>query len=101
MLASLCAPALIFVAFSITQIVIDIYKAMYNTALVKFTVMVVFTILLNVLCQRGMGIISWVIVFIPFIMMSIITVLLLTLFGLSPTVGPPRPIWPDKPDRPN
>ena len=91
MIDSLCAPALVFIAFSLTQIIIDMYKSMYNTALVKMTVMVVFTIILNVLCQRGMGVVAWIIVFIPFIMMSVITVLLLTFFGLAPTVGSAKP----------
>ena len=87
MIDQLCPPALLYVAFSITQIIIDIFKNMYNTAFFKFIVMIIFTIVLNVLCQRGLGIISWMIVFIPFIMMTIITSLLLVVFGLSPTTG--------------
>jgi hypothetical protein len=43
--------------------------------------------MLNILCDRGLGIISWFIVFIPFIMMTIITSLLLFVFGLSPSSG--------------
>jgi len=49
--------------------------------------MILFTIVLNILCDRGLGIISWFIVFIPFIMMTIITSLLLFVFGLSPSTG--------------
>jgi len=60
---------------------------MYNTALVKFIVMIIFTFLLNLLCQRGLTIISWFIVFIPFITMTVITTLLLIIFGLSPFTG--------------
>ena len=84
---NLCAPALLYLVFSLTQIIIDIFKNMYNTAFFKFIVMILFTLGLNILCQRGLGIISWFIVFIPFIMMTIITTLLLFVFGLSPSKG--------------
>lgn len=84
---NLCAPALIYVAFSLTQIIIDTFKGLYNTALLKVIVMVIITILLNALCQSGMGIISWIIVFIPFIFMSVIVVILLYVFGLDAATG--------------
>jgi ABC-type polysaccharide transport system permease subunit len=84
---NLCAPALIYVAFSLTQIIIDTFKGLYNTAFLKIFVMIIITILLNSLCQAGMGIISWVIVFIPFIFMTIIVAILLYVFGLDPSTG--------------
>lgn len=84
---SLCAPALIYVAFSLTQIVIDTFKGLYNTAFFKVIIMIIITILLNTLCQSGMGIISWIIVFIPFIFMSVIVAILLFVFGLDPYSG--------------
>ncbi len=87
MLERICAPALLYIAFSVTQIIIDIFKGMTNTAFFKFIVMVVFAIILNALCSRGLGVISWFIVFVPFIMMTIITTMLLFVFGLSPSSG--------------
>ena len=84
---NLCAPALIYVAFSLTQIIIDTFKGLYNTAFFKIIVMIIITILLNALCQSGMGIISWLIVFIPFIFMSVIVAILLYVFGLDPETG--------------
>jgi len=84
---NLCAPALIYVAFSLTQIIIDTFKGLYNTAFFKAIVMIIITILLNALCESGMGIISWVIVFIPFIFMSVIIAILLYVFGLDPATG--------------
>jgi len=87
MIEKLCAPALLYVAFSITQIIIDIFKGMYNTAFFKFIVMSIFTVVLNILCKRGLGVVSWMIVFVPFIMMTVITTLLLFVFGLSPAKG--------------
>ena len=84
---NLCGPALIYLIFSLTQIIIDIFKQLYNTAFLKFIVMIIFTTLLNILCQRGLGVISWMIVFIPFIFMTLITSILLFAFGLTPSRG--------------
>jgi hypothetical protein len=83
----LCPPALIYLVFSTTQIIIDIFKGLYNTAFFKFIVMFMVTILLNALCQESLGIISWIIVFIPFIFMTIIVSMLLYIFGLNATTG--------------
>ena len=85
MLDKVCPPALLYLGFSLTQIVIDTFKKEYNTAFFKTIVMIVFTLLLNILCDRGLGIVSWLIVSIPFILMTYITAVLLYLFGLSPT----------------
>lgn len=83
----LCAPAIIYVIFSATQIIIDLYRGFYNTSLVKGFVMIMVTLLLNILCERGLGVISWIIVFIPFILMTVIVTLLLYFFGLNATSG--------------
>ena len=83
----LCAPALIYLIFSFSQIIIDIFKKMYNTALVKFIIMILFTVLLNMLCQMELSIVSWIIIIIPFIFMSVITTILLFVFGLDPKNG--------------
>ena len=84
---SVCSPAIIYVVFSVTQIIIDLVKGLYNTALVKVIVMLMVTLLLNILCERGLGVISWIIVFIPFILMTVIVTLLLYFFGLNATTG--------------
>ena len=85
--SAFCPPALIYLAFSFTQILIDLFKGMYNVAFFKFLTMIIFSLLLNILCQQGLGIISWTIVFVPFMLMSIITAILLFVFGLDPTTG--------------
>uniref|UniRef100_A0A6C0EEY6 Uncharacterized protein n=1 Tax=viral metagenome TaxID=1070528 RepID=A0A6C0EEY6_9ZZZZ len=83
----LCTPAIIYVVFSVVQIIMDLYTGLINTAVVKFFIMIIMTILLNVLCQRDLAIISWIIVFIPFIMMTFIVSLILYIFGLSKATG--------------
>lgn len=83
MIDNLCPPAILYMGFSLTQIIIDTFKGFYNTAFFKSVVMVVFTLLLNILCKRGLSIISWLIVFIPFILMTYITAVLMFVFGLN------------------
>ena len=84
---NICSPAIIYLGFSITQIIIDIYKNMYNTAFLKFVVSIVFTIILNIICERGLSVISWIIVFVPFMFITVITSILLYMFGLDPFFG--------------
>ena len=83
----LCAPAIIYLIFSLTQIIIDTFKGMYNTALMKVVVMIMVTILLNFLCSSKLTVVSWIIVFIPFIFMTVIVTMLLYFFGLDATTG--------------
>ena len=99
---NLCPPALIYLFFSATQVIIDLYKGLYNTAVLKFIIMIMVTILLNALCQGGLGIISWIIVFIPFIFMTVVVSILLYVFGLNAATGKiekqgPHPPPPPKP----
>ena len=84
---NLCAPSIIYLIFSMTQIIIDTFKGLYNTAFIKIIVMVMVTLLLNILCESGLGIISWVIVFIPFMLMTVVVSMILYVFGLDATSG--------------
>lgn len=83
----LCAPAIIYIAFSLTQIIIDFFKGHSNVGFMKIIVTIIFTFMLEFLCRQGLSFISWIIVFIPFIFMSIIVGLLLLLFGYDPETG--------------
>ena len=76
----LCVPALIYLIFGT-------YKGLYNMAFMQIFITILFTYLLNVLCRGGLGIISWLIVAIPFLLMSVIAVILLGVFGLNPATG--------------
>jgi len=83
MFEKICAPALIYLVFSLTQIIIDTMTGLYNTALMKIVVATMVTFLLNTLCNRELTVISWLIVFIPFILMTTIVSILLYVFGLD------------------
>ena len=84
---NLCGPAIIYLIFSLTQIIIDLFKGLYNTAIMKTIVMAMVTLLLNILCEKGLSVVSWIIVFIPFIMMTVIVSMLLYIFGLDASTG--------------
>ena len=84
---NLCGPAIIYLIFSLTQIIIDLFKGLYNTAFMKTIVMTMVTLLLNILCEKGLSVVSWIIVFIPFIMMTVIVSMLLYIFGLDASTG--------------
>jgi hypothetical protein len=82
-------PALIYLLYSLTHVIIDTYKEQYSKAMIEFWISAIFTLLLNVLCQQGLGIVSWLIVSIPFILMTTIAGLLLFSFKLNPATGQP------------
>ena len=83
-ISNLCGPAILYIGFSLIQIIIDSIKNNYENALIKFIVMIVLIILLNILCNIGFSVISWFLVFIPIIMMTIMSTLTLRIFGLEP-----------------
>ena len=85
--SGICTPALIYLVFSIAQITIDTVKGFFNTALVKLILTIIVTLLLNYLCSSGLGILSWIIVFIPFILMTVVVTMLLFVFNLDPKTG--------------
>jgi glucan phosphoethanolaminetransferase (alkaline phosphatase superfamily) len=80
----LCAPALLYLGFSLVQITIDLFRNDYITAFFKFCIMLIFVVILNMLCNRGLSIISWFIVFIPFILMTYVSTILVMMFGANP-----------------
>ena len=97
---SLCPPAVLYLGFSLIQIIIDLFRGQQNSAFLKVIVMIIFTILLNQLCIGGLTIISWFIVFIPFIMMTYVTTILLYVFGLNPSKGKNQPPDPRRRHKP-
>jgi len=84
---NLCAPTIIYLIFSITQVLIDTFKGLYNTAIVKIIVTIMITLLLNILCEKGLTVVSWIIVFIPFILMTVLVTMILYIFGLDASTG--------------
>ena len=86
-LDKLCMPAILYIGFTLTHIIIDLFNKLYNTAILKFVLMIIFTTMLDLLCKSGLTVLSWIIVFMPFILLTAITLLLLFSLGLSPDQG--------------
>ena len=82
-ITSLCPQALIFVLFAMTHIVLDTMKGYYNEAFIKIWVSLIYTLILNILCTRGLGTIAWFLVLLPFIFMTAIVAMIIFSFGLS------------------
>lgn len=86
----LCLPAIIYLMFSLVQILIDLYQGLYNTVIVKIIITFFVTYLLNILCQNNLNIISWIVVFImfiPYLFMIGVSSFLLYGFGLNETTA--------------
>ena len=84
MLEKICSPALLYLAFSMVQIIIDLFQGSYETALLKFIIMFIFTAILNILCLNGFTKLVWFIVIIPIILLTYISSILFYVFGINP-----------------
>lgn len=87
----ICPPALIFVIYMAIQVVIDIFQGYFNTAIVKIVILFIFGAGLNMLCQEGFTVVAWVLIFIPFVLMSLIVVIILYMLDKKDTVGNEEP----------
>lgn len=84
MLERLCGPVILYIGFCLVQILIDLVNKKRDDAFIKTIVMIVFSVVLQLLCMKGLSIISWIIVFIPFILFTYITAVIMFVFGLNP-----------------
>ena len=87
MLNKLCMPALIYLVYIVVHISIDAYYGLYNMAFVKIWIGIIVTLLLNIMCENNMSFFAWLIISIPFILMTIIAVFILYTLGLDPATG--------------
>lgn len=88
----LCSPALIYLAFSIIQLILDMSHGKFKLAIAKLFITLIFTYLLNLLCDQKLTKLSWVIVFLPFIFMGYISLLLVYALGFSDKNGNDIPV---------
>jgi uncharacterized protein YacL len=79
-----CAPAIIYFTFVLIHVLISTYNKKTNAAILQFLIGLLITLLLQLLCINGMNIISWILVFIPFIFYTYIMVILFYMFGVDP-----------------
>ena len=91
------------------QITIDLFQGEYETSLLKFIIMFIFTAILNILCLNGYTKLVWFIVIIPIILLTYISSVLFYVFGINPGKSsvrvqkqqqPQQPQSPDQPQQP-
>jgi hypothetical protein len=83
----ICLPAFVYLVLCIIQIVLDFYNGLYNTAFIKIIVTIIITFILNLLCYMDLGFISWIIVLVPFLFMSLIVTIILYGLGYDAATG--------------
>ena len=67
----LCPPALLYVLYTTIHVGLDLSLGMYTTALIKAGMGVAGAVILDALCSVDLGIVSWAIVAMPFIMVAL------------------------------
>ena len=83
----LCAPIIIYIMFSLLQIILDLLKGLYNSAGVKLIISAIIIALLHVLCNKGWDLVAWFIVLTPLLFGAAITALVLYKLRLNSTFG--------------
>ena len=69
----LCTPALVYLVISVLVLVYLVFSGMSAlTLIMKSALIVLWTFLLNWLCSRGLGVLSWIIVLLPVIMVVLL-----------------------------
>ena len=80
-LNNVCFPVILYIGFSLIQIIIDFYNKLFNKALLKFIIMIIFGLIINMLCSTGLQVIAWIIVLIPFLYLTLVTTLIFKIFS--------------------
>jgi hypothetical protein len=80
----LCPPALLYATIMLIYLILELSHEKYHQAFVKAIVGIIFTCILEAFCQMNLGLVSWILVMIPIIFYTYITLLTFFVFGLNP-----------------
>ena len=80
----LCFPALLYFVIMIIYIILELTNENYHEALVKTIIGIIFTCILQAFCQMNLGLVSWILVMIPIIFYTYVTLLVFWVFSLDP-----------------
>jgi hypothetical protein len=67
----LCPPALLYVLYTVIHVGLDLSLGLFTTAGIKVAMGLVGAFVLDALCSVDLGIVSWAIVGVPFIMVAL------------------------------
>ena len=79
----LCPPAIVYIVFTSIHALVSVFENDVKGAFLQVLIGILIVLLLQFLCLNGLGLISWVIVFLPFILYTYMTVLLYNVFVLN------------------
>jgi hypothetical protein len=82
----LCPPALLYAVIMLIYLILELSNEKYHQAFVKAIIGIIFTCILQAFCQMDLGVVSWIIVMIPIIFYTYMTLLTFFIFGLNPKI---------------
>ena len=85
LLDNLCTPTVVFIVFAIAHLSLDMYDQQYTLALLKVVLSLLMVCLLEMLCILKLHVVAWVLVFMPLILYSYMTLIIFSVFGLDPS----------------
>lgn len=85
LLDNLCTPTVVFIVFAIAHLSLDMYDQQYTLALLKVVLSLLMVSLLEMLCILKLHVVAWVLVFMPLILYSYMTLIIFSVFGLDPS----------------
>jgi len=71
LIENLCPPAFLFLIFIATQVALDLSLGMYYTAMLKVAAGAVQVYLLNSFCKVDLGVVSWAVIAVPFLITAL------------------------------
>lgn len=83
-ISKFCGPAMIYFIFMLIHVIMAYHRGLKKGAFLQLLIGFLMTFLLQMLCIKQMTIVSWIIVFIPFIFYTYMTLVLYHVFGLDP-----------------
>jgi len=84
MLENLCTPAILFIFLMMFHLIFELYDKEYSMALMFVVVAVLVVLCIQILCLSGLGLIAWILVFMPLIVYTYMGFLLFVIFGTDP-----------------
>lgn len=71
LIENLCPPAFLFLIFIATQVALDVSLGMFYTAAIKVAAGALQVYLLNSFCKVDLGVVSWAVIAVPFLITAL------------------------------
>ncbi len=81
MIQSFCPPSIVYLVFTLTHVLMALFDNNINGAFLQLVMGILITLLLQMLCMNGLSFFSWIIVFLPLVFYTYMTLLLYNIFG--------------------